>query len=207
MQVAEYGRGLSGKEQRIAERREKIIAAARICFRRHGFHGAGMAEIASLSQLSVGQIYRYFVNKEAIIEEIAHRIVKHRIKLMLDNGNALSRMADDLTGDGILDGADADINQGLMLEIAAEATRNPRVAQILCEADALMFREGCEMLRRVYPRLTAERAAALAEMVAVLSEGTALRVLTHQQNSDRAQLHPLYMQIFTVVFPAASAED
>ncbi|NDL63689.1 TetR/AcrR family transcriptional regulator [Acerihabitans arboris] len=206
MQVIDNGRALSGKQQRIAERRGQIIAAARICFRRHGFHGAGMAEIASLSQLSVGQIYRYFVNKEAIIEEIVHRIVKHRIQLMLDNGNELSRMADDLTNDGLLDGADADINQGLMLEIAAEATRNPRVARILCEADAMLYRQGCEMLQRVYPQMSADRAAVLAEMMAVLCEGTALRVLTHQQKTDRAQLYQLYMRIFTTVFPSGPAD-
>jgi AcrR family transcriptional regulator len=35
-----------------------------------GFHGASMADIAKAAGLSVGQIYRYFENKEAIIAAI-----------------------------------------------------------------------------------------------------------------------------------------
>ncbi|WP_413737002.1 TetR/AcrR family transcriptional regulator [Sodalis sp. RH21] len=205
MHVEEKDQNPSARQQRIAERRNQIIAAARISFRRRGFHGAGMAEIASLSQLSVGQIYRYFTNKEAIIEEIVQRIVKHRIQLMLDNGNDLDRLADDLTNQSLLDGDEAEINQALMLEIAAEATRNPRVAQILTEADARLFRQGCDMLQGIYPQLTPDRAAALSELIAVLSEGTALRFLTQQQRVDREQLCQLYLHIFSTVFPPGAA--
>src|SRR5471030_3182139 len=193
------------RQQRISERRDQIIAAARISFRRRGFHGAGMAEIAELSQLSVGQIYRYFTNKEAIIEEIVHRIVKSRIQLMLNNGNNFSQLADELASHRLLGGEDAVINRTLMLEIAAEATRNPRVATILKEADALIFQQVNEMLARAYPQLTPERAVALSELVAVLSEGTALRALTHQQIVGRESLGQLYFDIFSFVFPSESA--
>jgi len=193
---------ISAREQRIVERRDQIVAAARISFRRHGFHGAGMAEIAALSQLSVGQIYRYFTNKEAIIEEIVHRIVKGRIQIMLSNGNDLRQLAQDLANQSGLEQEDAVINRALMLEIAAEATRNPRVASILKEADALIFQQGSEMLARAYPQLTPLRAAALSELIAVLSEGTAIRVLTHQQVVDRQPLGQLYFEIFSSIFPA-----
>jgi AcrR family transcriptional regulator len=193
------------RQQRISERRDQIIAAARISFRRRGFHGAGMAEIAALSQLSVGQIYRYFTNKEAIIEEIVHRIVKSRIQLMLSNGNNFRQLAEELASHRLLGGEDAVINRTLMLEIAAEATRNPRVATILKEADALIFQQVNEMLARAYPQLTPERAVALSELFAVLSEGTALRALTHQQIVDRESLGQLYFDIFSFVFPSESA--
>lgn len=58
-------------EIRHKQRQDEIINAARRCFRRCGFHAASMSQIASEAQLSVGQIYRYFANKDAIIEEIA----------------------------------------------------------------------------------------------------------------------------------------
>ena len=48
-------------------RQDEIIAAARHCFRRHGFHGASMAQVASEAKLSVGQIYRYFANKDELV--------------------------------------------------------------------------------------------------------------------------------------------
>ncbi|XBS69257.1 TetR/AcrR family transcriptional regulator [Acerihabitans sp. KWT182] len=190
------------KQQRIEERRDQIIDAARICFSQHGFHGAGMAEIASLSQLSVGQIYRYFTNKEAIIEEIVRRIVKHRLKLMWDHDNDLNQLADNLASQRLLDGEDAQINQGLMLEIAAEATRNPQVESILCDADDGFFHQGCEMMKRAYPQLNIEQVAALSEMMAVLSAGTAQRMLTRlqQRHVDRSQMKALYLSIFRTLF-------
>src|SRR5476649_1563446 len=84
------------KEKRISARRDQIIAALRLSFRKHGFHGAGMAEIAKLSQLSVWQIYRYFANKDAIIEEIVRRIVFKKIRLITGDAHNLRQMAENL---------------------------------------------------------------------------------------------------------------
>ncbi len=41
-----------------------------------------MSQIALEAQLSVGQIYRYFVSKDAIIEEMIRRIIDYRIAEM-----------------------------------------------------------------------------------------------------------------------------
>src|SRR5688572_30249742 len=55
----------------LAERRRaQVLEAAAVCFNREGFHGASMASIADEAQISVGQIYRYFANKEAVIEAL-----------------------------------------------------------------------------------------------------------------------------------------
>ncbi|TCL03232.1 TetR/AcrR family transcriptional regulator [Sodalis ligni] len=202
MTIANNKPPISDKQHIIDERRDRIIAAARICFRQHGFHGAGMAEIAALSHLSVGQIYRYFTNKESIIEEVVHRIVKQRVRLMLDNDNDLDRIADDLAGNSLWGGGGEEhINQVLMLEVAAEATRNPRIAQILADEDAELFQEGCTMLLQIYPEMKYDEAARLAELLAVLSEGTTLRVLTRQQHGKHGELQKIYRQIFATVFP------
>ncbi len=53
------------------ERRRQILAAARICFARAGFHGASMGQICAEAQMSPGALYRYFPSKDAIIEAIA----------------------------------------------------------------------------------------------------------------------------------------
>ena len=57
-------------------RRQQIVDAASTCARRAGFHGASMAEIAHAAGLSVGQIYRYFENKEAI-GEILRAVIRY----------------------------------------------------------------------------------------------------------------------------------
>jgi AcrR family transcriptional regulator len=51
--------------------RAAIVAAARRCFSRHGFHQTSMPEIAREAGVSTGASYRYFAGKEDIILEIA----------------------------------------------------------------------------------------------------------------------------------------
>lgn len=54
-------------------RREQVLCAAANCFKRKGYHGAGMAEISKTAGMSAGHIYNYFASKEAIIESIIER--------------------------------------------------------------------------------------------------------------------------------------
>ncbi|KAA9000634.1 TetR/AcrR family transcriptional regulator [Affinibrenneria salicis] len=191
------------KASKIHARRDQIVAAARQCFRQSGFHAAGMAEIARRSQLSVGQIYRYFVNKDAIIEEIVRRIVNNRIQILTLADDHAAQMAHELAL-RILAGDEAtrEDDRALMLEASAEATRNPKVAHILQEADARLFHQASAMLRQRYPQLSAEQIAARVELVAVLSEGTAFRAFTAQQASPEA-LNQLYRHLLQQLFPPA----
>lgn len=57
--------------ERRAANRSQIVAAARRCFSRDGFHQTSMPDIAAEAGLSVGAPYRYFAGKEEIILEIA----------------------------------------------------------------------------------------------------------------------------------------
>lgn len=57
-------------ERREAKRAE-IVAAARRCFSRDGFHQTSMPEIAAAAGVSAGAPYRYFASKEEIILAIA----------------------------------------------------------------------------------------------------------------------------------------
>ncbi|MYT70385.1 MULTISPECIES: TetR/AcrR family transcriptional regulator [unclassified Streptomyces] len=58
-----------------AEKREanraRIVAAARRCFSRDGFHQTSVPDIAAEAGLAVGALYRYFGGKDEIILEIA----------------------------------------------------------------------------------------------------------------------------------------
>ncbi|GBU11690.1 transcription regulatory protein [Enterobacterales bacterium] len=201
------------KEQRICARRDQIIAASRLCFRKHGFHGAGMAEIAKMSQLSVGQIYRYFANKDAIIEEIVRRIVFKKIRMMTGSAHNLQHMAENLAhrrfGGPTIEPPDAacpelseeqmDIDHALRLEVAAEATRNPVVEQIWRDAESQLFNEAKAMLARSYPHLSDSELTARVEMMAVICEGTAFRRLT-TLHADPNKLDALYDQLFSQLF-------
>jgi len=52
------------REQRRAQTRERLLAAARSVFARQGFHGASVEEIASEAGFSTGALYSNFDGKE-----------------------------------------------------------------------------------------------------------------------------------------------
>ena len=120
------------QQERHQMRQDEIIVAARRCFRASGFHAASMSQIALEAQLSVGQIYRYFASKDAIIEEMIRRIIDYRIAEMESNAQT-QHIPQVLAWRQTLSHDD----DALMLEVAAEATRNPRVAAMMAQADAL----------------------------------------------------------------------
>ena len=56
-----------------ADRRSQILEAALVCFAKRGFHQTSMHDISGEAGISVGLIYRYFENKEAVISAMADR--------------------------------------------------------------------------------------------------------------------------------------
>src|SRR5580765_1576697 len=54
-----------------SDRRVQILDAALVCFAKRGFHQASMHDISAEAGISVGLIYRYFENKEAVINTMA----------------------------------------------------------------------------------------------------------------------------------------
>src|SRR5580704_5985356 len=57
----------------VPDRRCQILDAALVCFAKRGFHQASMHDISAEAGISVGLIYRYFENKEAVISAMADR--------------------------------------------------------------------------------------------------------------------------------------
>lgn len=57
--------------QRREARRAEILAAARRCFARDGFHPTSMPDIAREAGLSTGAFYRYFTSKDDVVLEVA----------------------------------------------------------------------------------------------------------------------------------------
>lgn len=71
------------------EAREKIINAAKEEFLRYGFDNANMRRIAAKSNMTVGNLYRYFKNKEDINYQIVREVlsmIDDLLKKSTDNG-------------------------------------------------------------------------------------------------------------------------
>ena len=162
----------------VEARKQQIVDAASTCVRRAGFHGASMAEIAQTAGLSVGQIYRYFENKEAIIAAIVARDIAE----MRDKFSELQSSEEPLL-EAIIDGCSQAVDEqydpersALMLEVLAEAARNPRVAAILQAADTEERGLAHGLLRQVLPHDCSERElAARGEVLSMLFDGMVVR--------------------------------
>jgi TetR/AcrR family transcriptional regulator len=57
----------SGRPGRSRERRVEILRSAAAAFRRRGYHGASVGEIARDLRMTKGSLYYYFKNKEEIL--------------------------------------------------------------------------------------------------------------------------------------------
>lgn len=65
-QTAETQTAETQADQRVAE----ILAAARTAFAEKGFDGASMQDLARAAGMSVGNFYRYFASKAAIVQAL-----------------------------------------------------------------------------------------------------------------------------------------
>ena len=54
-------------ERKTRQRRVEILKSAAAAFRRRGYHGASMGEIAQALRMTKGSLYYYFKNKEEIL--------------------------------------------------------------------------------------------------------------------------------------------
>ena len=179
-------------QQKQQARRAEIVVAAQKCFAEKGLHGASVADIAREAGLSVGQLYRIFASKEAIIEAIVSEIVNARVGEMIDENHNLARKAAS---------AATKSDNYLLMEINAEASRNPRLREILMQADRRLKEEGGRLSQRYHPGLSDARRNAASELIAVLTEGAAYRCeLNASTPVDKADLEALYNMIFDRLF-------
>jgi AcrR family transcriptional regulator len=114
------------------DRRAQILDAALICFAKRGFHQASMHDISAEAGISVGLIYRYFENKEAVISAMADRH-KEEIHDMLERAKQAPSLLESLE---ILFTAhcceDApQVVSAFVVDLYAEAARNPRMADLV----------------------------------------------------------------------------
>src|SRR5436853_6325257 len=115
-----------------ADRRSQILEAGLVCFAKRGFHQTSMHDISAEAGISVGLIYRYFENKEAVISAMAARH-KEEIQQMLERARRAPNLLESLE---ILFTAHCCENEprlvsAFVVDLYAEASRNPHVAHLV----------------------------------------------------------------------------
>lgn len=116
----------------VVDRRAQILEAAMVCFAKHGFHQASMHDISAEAGISVGLIYRYFANKEAVIAAMAERH-KSEIHDLLERAQQAASLFESLE---ILFTAHCSesspkVLSAFVVDLYAEASRNPQIADLV----------------------------------------------------------------------------
>jgi TetR/AcrR family transcriptional regulator, repressor for uid operon len=189
-------------------RRKQVLDAAARCFRRHGYHGASMAEIACAASMSPGHIYHYFESKRAIIEAIIEKDVEELFSTMRDLQNQPGELLD-----AIIDGLHTSVDQSLdtdrgalLLEMFAEAARNPQVAALLRSADALT-RQGVRALlagpRGTLSQCDTDELDCRIEVVNAIFSGLLIRALMNPSLKREGVIAALRPVLRTALTPSS----
>lgn len=138
--------------EHLDARRRQILAAARACFVRDGFHATSMQDILREARLSAGAVYRYFPSKDAIVVAIASEAIQHvaiAFTAMLETEPlpALDQvLAAPLTAIERLQADEQTIT--IVIQVWGEAVRNPPLQAQLTDAIDEMIGTISDLVRR-----------------------------------------------------------
>ncbi|NWH07448.1 MAG: TetR/AcrR family transcriptional regulator [Alphaproteobacteria bacterium] len=204
MADAALGRPLTrpAEGSRADKRWAQILDAAVARFAREGFHGASMASIAEEAGMSVGQIYRHFANKEAIIAAIVERdadeTAAHCASLQVEPDALVESIVTDL--EAAMNGESLQGGAPLRLEVLAEAARNPRMAALVQGADARLRAAARQAFTHTLGgRADPQSIESRLDIIAMLFDGAASRSIKNPNTNTRATaeaLKPLLRLLF-----------
>ncbi|MBL8588987.1 MAG: TetR/AcrR family transcriptional regulator [Methylobacteriaceae bacterium] len=161
-------------EQAQESRRAHILEAAEACFARAGFHRTTMQDICREAGVSPGALYLYFASKEALIEGIAERDRKEvlaEFAVAAGKASLIDGLAEVLRACVI----DAPAHRpALLMEMGAEATRNPAVSRTVLACDGAIRGQLEAVLGEAIARgeiAPVVPAATIAALMAVVADG------------------------------------
>ena len=134
-------RAFSNDRNLVESRRKKIINSASQAFRQKGVNGVTMEDIARLSRMCVGSIYRYFGSKEDLLfsfwEEFEMRLLEYVISRLPEIRSMAPRQALKELVRAYISTVDASRDQVLILYLDART---------LPKADQEIIKRGDEIL-------------------------------------------------------------
>jgi AcrR family transcriptional regulator len=172
------------RPERKIERRAQIVAAARACFARDGFHRTTLQDVFAEAGLSAGCVYSYFKSKDELILAIAedrHERERRAVSEGAKERNlteALTRIAAHFIDDYLTDAGLE--KRRIAIQTWSEAMLNPAILASVREGLDGPRREIANLIRRTQrlgrfaPDLDAD---AVARTMAALFHGMLLQKL------------------------------
>lgn len=167
------------------QRKQQILQAAVICFTEQGFHQTSMQTICDTAGMSPGSVYRYFNSKEEIIVAIAEEDYKETMAFVHEI------IAADNFIQGFIKAVKKSLKQSLQynyaplaIEIAAEISRNPKVALVFRNTE----QEAKQLLKQALKKAQEEQQInpnlsidASLELLIALYEGLEGRIILNPE--------------------------
>jgi AcrR family transcriptional regulator len=157
----------------------EILMSIKSVFEQKGFDGASMQDLARAAEMSVGNFYRYFASKDAIIAAM----VEHDLRDVADTFREIRSSPDPRAA--FLSAMRREILQhsqscdgSLWAEIEAASTRRPEVARITerMESDVLHYLlETFALIAGRPASEMAERFTEHARLIVIVFKGTAIQ--------------------------------
>jgi AcrR family transcriptional regulator len=172
------------KPERKAERRAQIVAAARSCFARSGFHKTTLQDVFAEAGLSAGCVYNYFQSKNELMLAIAeerHDEERHLIAEASEAGDPVAaiRQVAQTFADEYLTNEGLD-KRRIALQTWSEAQINPVILSSVREGMDGPRAQLAELIRRAQAakQLTSKlNADAIAHTLLALFYGSVLQKL------------------------------
>jgi len=179
------------------DRRTQILDAALVCFAKRGFHQASMHDISAEAEISVGLIYRYFENKDAVISAMADQH-KQKIQKVLEDARQAPSLLESLE---ILFTAhccenEQRVTSAFVVDLFAEASRNPRVAELVRDVCETTMNGVTDLIARS-PEGKASNLTPreLAELIFAVSDGMLMRDVLLPDNTSAADRRTRHLDV------------
>ncbi|MDI9222414.1 TetR/AcrR family transcriptional regulator [Pantoea sp. EA-12] len=156
-------------------RSEQILDAAEQCMRQKGFHQTSIQNIASQADVSIGLIYKYYTNKEAIIEALVTHVVQRMITMLnadfeqIAHAGGMTHSANDIIP------AEVENSIVLLMEVSSEATRNTRIRQIMNDAWQILKNNFITQEQALNPGLDANKIHTRLYIMSLVIDGIIIR--------------------------------
>src|SRR5207247_177760 len=181
------------------DRRSQILDAALVCFAKRGFHQTSMHDISAEAGISVGLIYRYFHNKEAVISAMADRH-KKEIQELLERARLAPTLLDSLE---ILFTAHCcddspNVQSAFVVDLYAEASRNPQVADLVRDVLQTAMDGVTELIARAPETQNATHGLSpteLAELIFAVARGMLMFDVLRPQEMTAAERRTRQLEV------------
>jgi TetR/AcrR family transcriptional repressor of uid operon len=181
------------------DRHTQILDAALVCFAKRGFHQASMHDISAEAGISVGLIYRYFENKDAVISAMADRHKKeiHKVLERAQQAPTLLESLEILFTAHCCEDA-PQVVSAFVVDLYAEASRNPQVADLVRD----VLKTAMDGVTDLIARLPEAESAAhglkpheVAELIFAVSRGMLMRDVLQPQEMTAAERRTRQLEV------------